>query len=115
MPDTLGAKKVSLSKIKRKETSHVEVFTKYNFRSIEWIIKFIIFQLSLYEKTISKGEEGARKGRNGFRKEFAFSRGKLVHTGWINSKALLYSTGNDIQYPVTNDSGKEHEKENKHV
>jgi len=35
MPDTLGAKKVSLSKIKRKETSDVEVFTKYNFRSIE--------------------------------------------------------------------------------
>ena len=30
---------------------------------------------------------------------------------WINNKVLLYSTGNYIQYPVINHSGKEKEKE----
>ena len=48
MPDTMGKEKVYLSKIKRKEKADAEVFTKYNFRSIEWIIKIIIFQFSLY-------------------------------------------------------------------
>ena len=31
-----------------------------------------------------------------------FTRGKLLHTGWINNKVLLYSRGNCIQYPVIN-------------
>ena len=31
--------------------------------------------------------------------------------GWISNKALLYSTGNYIQYPVINHNGKEYEKE----
>ena len=39
------------------------------------------------------------------------SRGKLLYIGWINSKVILYSTGNYIQYSVTNHHGKEHEKE----
>ena len=39
------------------------------------------------------------------------SRCKLVYTGWINIKVLLYSTGNYIQYPVINHNGKEYEKE----
>ena len=30
---------------------------------------------------------------------------------YMNSKALQYSTGNYIQYPVTNHNGKEYEKE----
>ena len=38
-------------------------------------------------------------------------RCKLVYTGWINNKVLLYSTGNYIQYPVINHNGKEYEKE----
>ena len=29
------------------------------------------------------------------------SRCKLLHIDWINNKVLLYSTGNYIQYPVT--------------
>ena len=29
---------------------------------------------------------------------------------WINNKVLLYSTENDIQYPVINHNGKEHLK-----
>ena len=32
--------------------------------------------------------------------ELGISRGKLVYTGWINKKVLLYSPGNCIQHPV---------------
>ena len=40
--------------------------------------------------------------------EFGVNRFKLVYMGWINNKVLLYSTGNYIQYPVINHSGKEY-------
>ena len=43
--------------------------------------------------------------------EFGISRGKLLHIGWIHNKVLLYSTGNNIQYPVINHHGKEYKKE----
>ena len=43
--------------------------------------------------------------------EFGISKCKLLCIEWINNKVLLYSTGNYIQYPVTNHNGKEHEKE----
>ena len=43
--------------------------------------------------------------------EFGISRGKLLYTGWINNKVLLYSTGNYIQNPVINHNEKEYEKE----
>ena len=49
-------------------------------------------------------------GRGGKDWEFEVSRGKPLYTGWINNKVLLYSTGNYIQYPVTNHDGKEYEK-----
>ena len=39
--------------------------------------------------------------------EFGISRCKLLYREWIN-KVPLYSTGNYIQYPVTNHSGKEY-------
>ena len=35
----------------------------------------------------------------------------FLYTEWINNAFLLYSTGNYIQYPVTNKNGKEYEKE----
>ena len=35
----------------------------------------------------------------------------IMFIGWINSKVLLYSTGNYIRYPVINHNGKEYEKE----
>ena len=41
--------------------------------------------------------------------EFGISRGKLLAIGWIN-KILLYTTGNYIQYPVTNYNAKEYGK-----
>ena len=38
--------------------------------------------------------------------EFGVSRGTVSYMGWINSKVLLYSIGNYIQYPVINHNGK---------
>ena len=46
-------------------------------------------------------------GRGGKELEFGISRGILLYIGWINSKVLLYSTGNYIQYTVINHNGKE--------
>ena len=55
---------------------------------------------------VAKGEGGG----GGMDWEFGISRCKLLYLGWINKKALLYSTGN-YQYPVINHNGKEYEKE----
>ena len=52
-------------------------------------------------------EEGSEGGKDW---EFAVSRCKLLYTGWINNKVLLYSAGNYIQYPVIDYNGKEYEK-----
>lgn len=38
------------------------------------------------------------------------SRCRLLHMGWINSKGVLYSTGDYSQYPTINRSVKEHLK-----
>ena len=51
------------------------------------------------------------EGRAGKEWEFGISSCKLVYIGWINNKVLPYSTGNYIQYSVTNHNGKEYEKE----
>ena len=42
--------------------------------------------------------------------EVGASRCKLLYIAWINSKVLLYSTENYIQYPVINHNGKEYIK-----
>ena len=47
-----------------------------------------------------------RGGRGGKDWESGVSRYKLLHVGWIN-KALLYSAGNYVQYPVADHNGKE--------
>ena len=47
--------------------------------------------------------------------EFGISRYKVLYIKQINNKVLLYSTGNYIQYPVINHSGKEYEKEYIHM
>ena len=54
---------------------------------------------------VAKGGGGGRYWESGM------SRCKLLYIGWINDKVLLYSTGNDIQYLVINQNGKEYEKE----
>ena len=60
----------------------------------------------------SKQAYGYQRGMGGGMDwEFGISRCKLVCIEWINSKVLLHSTGNHIQYPVINHNGKEYEKE----
>jgi len=47
---------------------------------------------------VAKGEVGWE----GMEWEFEVNRWKLLYTEWVNNKALLYSTGNCIQYSVIN-------------
>ena len=58
---------------------------------------------------VAMGDGGEGAG-GGVEWEFEISRCKLLHTKWINSKVLLYSTRNHSQHPVTNHNGKEYEK-----
>ena len=53
---------------------------------------------------------GRREG-GGKEWEFGVSRCKLLYLGWKNSKVLLQSTRNYIQYPVINHNGNKYEKE----
>ena len=46
--------------------------------------------------------------RRGMDWEFGINRCKQLYIGRIDNKVLLYSTGNYIQYPVTNGNGKEY-------
>ena len=47
--------------------------------------------------------------------EFGISICKILYAERMNSKVLLYSTGNYIQYPIINHNGKEYEKECMHT
>ena len=52
---------------------------------------------------------GCQGGKSGWMDwEFGISR---LNIGWINNKALLYSTGSYVQYPVINHNEKEYKKE----
>ena len=55
----------------------------------------------------TSGCQGVGGGR-GMEWEFGISRCQLLYIEWINNKALLYSTGSYIQYPVINHNGKEY-------
>ena len=52
-----------------------------------------------------------KRGWGGLDWEFGVSRCQLLHIEWINSKALLRSTGNYVQYPGVSSNGTEDEKE----
>lgn len=52
-----------------------------------------------------KAGEGG--GGGGMVSEGQVSRCRLLYTGWINSKVLLYSTGDYSQYPMVSHSVKE--------
>ena len=52
---------------------------------------------------VFKGKES----QGGIDSEFEISRCKLLYIVWVNNKALPYSTGNYIQYPLINHNGKE--------
>ena len=63
-------------------------------------------------KILCKGPVVAKGlgGGGGMDWEFGISRCKLLYIEWIN-KVPLYSTGNYIQYPVINPSGREYKEE----
>ena len=48
-----------------------------------------------------------------FKSSFLISRYTPLHIKQINSKVLLYSTGNYTQYPIIKHNGKEYEKDSK--
>ena len=70
----------------------------------------------IYETEIEAGTQKIDQwlpsggGGKGLYWEFGVSRCKLVYTEWINNKVILYTTGNYIQYPVINHSGKNMKK-----
>ena len=44
-------------------------------------------------------------------REFGIDMYTLLYLKWVTNKDLLFSTGNSAQYSVTNEMGKEFEKE----
>ena len=61
-------------------------------------------QKQTHRLVVAKGDSGP--GVKGC--EFGVSRYKLLSIGWINSKVLLYSTGNYIQYAMIDHNRKEY-------
>ena len=82
-----------------------------------WNLKYDTNELIYETETLTDIENrlwlprwGGVWGKQGFW-EFGISRCKLLYIERVNNKALLYSTGNYIQYPVINHNEKEYEKE----
>ena len=79
-----------------------------------WNLKLDTKNLSMKQKQTHRhgeqtcGCQAEGKATEGW--ESGISRCKLSHVEWISNKALLYSTGNYIQYRVINHSGKSCEK-----
>ena len=66
-----------------------------------------IDDIETHTEKICGGQGGGVMGE-GKDWEFGTDRCKLLYAEWIK-KALLYSTGNNIQYPVINHNGEEYE------
>ena len=86
-----------------------------------WNLKYdtneLIYEIETDSQTW-KTNSWLPKGKGGggmVNSEFGISRYKVLYIKQINNKVLLYSTGNYIQYPVINHSGKEYEKEYIHM
>lgn len=58
----------------------------------------------------TRGRKAGGGDRGGMVSEGQVSRCRLLYMGWINSKVLLYSTGDYSQYPMISHSVKEHLK-----
>ena len=69
-----------------------------------WNTAKTVLRGKLIRLVVAKGDGGGR----GLLGSLGVSRCKLLYTGWINNKVLLYSTGNYIQYPGISHSGKEY-------
>ena len=70
-----------------------------------------MYQINLSMKqTLRHREQDVGHQGEGTDWKFVVNRCKLIYIECINNKVLLYSTGNYIQYPVINHTGKECEK-----
>ena len=81
-----------------------------------WNLKDVTTNLSTEQTHNIENRSGLAKveeGQGGKDYGFGNSRCKLLCTGLIN-KGLLYSTGNDIEYPVINHN-EEYERECTHI
>ena len=78
-----------------------------------WILKHGTNEHIYKTETASHRNQtcGCQAARREMDWEFGVGRCKLLHLEWIN-KVLLYSTGNHIQSPGINHSGKEYKKKN---
>ena len=79
-----------------------------------WNLKYDTNEL-IYETETDLWLPRGRRGGGRKDWEFGISRCKLLYIEWINNKVLLYSTGNDIQYPVINHNGKEYIETNVYI
>ena len=70
---------------------------KYNTMNLSMKQKKTRERTELLPRGLGWGREGVGVGVRRYKQE---------HIGWINSKVLLYSPGNYIQYLVINHSGK---------
>ena len=68
---------------------------------------FYIPRLTHRHREQTCGCQGGCGGRRRRNWELGFSRGRLLHTEWLNNEVLLYSTGKYMQYPVTNYNGED--------
>ena len=76
-----------------------------------WNLKYEKMNVSMKQKQTHRHREQTCScqgggGKGGMEWQFGISRCKLLHTGWINGKVLLCSTGNYVQCPVINHNGK---------
>ena len=72
-----------------------------------WNTAKTVLRGKLIRLVVAKGDGGGR----GLLGSLGVSRCKLLYTGWINNKVLLYTAGNSSQYPVINHKVKDYKRE----
>ena len=90
-----------------RERQILHVITWYDMRNLKFDINQHIYKTkrdSRIQRTDLRLPRG-RRDREGTQCEFGISRGTLFYIGLLNNKVLLCSTGNCIQYLVTNHKG----------
>ena len=96
------------SEISQREKDKYHIMISLYMWNLKWDINELIYK----RKRVTDVENRlvAAKDR-GVRRELGTSRCKILYTECINSKVLLYSTGNYTRYPGINHDGKGYEKE----
>ena len=99
-----------LSEVSQKEKD------KYQMLSLIWNLKYDTDEF-IYETESDPWTQRTDLwlprgwGWGGMELEFGVGWCKLPYVGWTNSKVLLYSTWNYVQYSLINQNGKEYKKE----